>query len=125
MICFDGSHRWFLIRANPLRDESGNIVKWYGTNIDIEERKRAEQRFRGLLESAPDAMVVVNSQGRIVLINAQTVRVFGYQREEMLGKEIDILVPERFRGRHPDHRAGFFAQGLANLTDQVAVPGRG
>jgi PAS domain S-box-containing protein len=107
---FDGSQRWFLIRANPLRDQSGNIVKWYGTNIDIEERKRAEQKFRGLLESAPDAMVVVNWRGRIVLVNAQTVRVFGYKREEMLGKEIDILVPEGFRDRHSYHRAGFFAQ---------------
>jgi len=70
----------------------------------------AEEKFQGLLESAPDAMIIVNSGGRIVLANSQTERLFGYSREELRGQAIDLLVPEQFRARHPAHRAGYFAE---------------
>ncbi len=74
----------------------------------LHEATRLETRFRDLLEFAPDAIVVVNSLGRIVLANAQMERMFGHHRDDLLGKPVEILVPERFRGPHVGHRTGYF-----------------
>ena len=65
--------------------------------------------FRALLESAPDAMVIVDSEGRIVLVNAQTERLFGYVREELLNERVEKLVPDRYRVVHRSHRSSYFA----------------
>ncbi|MCG3130619.1 MAG: Adaptive-response sensory-kinase SasA [Phycisphaerae bacterium] len=76
---------------------------------DIRERKRAEERFRIAVEAAPSATVMTDAQGRILLINAQTETMFGYQREELLGNAVETLVPRRFREAHPQFRGAFFA----------------
>ena len=70
----------------------------------------AEHRFQVLMDAAPDAMVVVDQGGKIVLVNTQTERLFGYQREEILGLDMEVLIPERLREQHRLHRKGFFAQ---------------
>lgn len=75
---------------------------------DVTARRKSEDKFRGLLESAPDAMVIVDPDGRIVLVNAQTERLFGYAREELVGQWVEILVPERYRKAHPGHRSRYF-----------------
>ena len=72
------------------------------------EEVRSERRFRELLEAAPDAIIEVNQDGRIVLLNRVTEKLFGYSREELLGKPVEILIPDDLRGRHAEHRRNYW-----------------
>lgn len=107
--------RRFLARAvlTPRRDAAGRHVGYILISKDVTQEVpggRGDDRFQGLLESAPDAMLIINPEGHIVVVNSQTERVFGYAREELLGQPVEILIPRRFRAGHPAQRDDYFAQ---------------
>jgi PAS domain S-box-containing protein len=110
----DGHVVWIQLNVSLARDDRGLPLYFITQTQDItgrratEEKVRtSEERFRGLMESAPDAMVIVGANGRIVLVNRQTEQMFGYDRGELLGQPVEILIPQKFRSRHAAHRSGF------------------
>ncbi len=109
----DGSRFWANVVITALYDENRRLRGFAKVTRDITDRKRAEDKFRGLLESSPDATVIVDRRGRIVLANTRMEEVFGYERAELLGQPVEMLIPERFRHRHPGHRDSFFLQPRA------------
>lgn len=77
---------------------------------NIKAATATEAKYRGLVETAPDAIISVDREGRIVFVNSQTEKMFGYSRDEMLGEPVEMLVPERFRDRHVGHRTDYTSQ---------------
>ncbi len=98
----DGCYRWFLIQAVPLRDSNGRIIRWYGTNTDVEELKLAQEELQKqtsrldlLFEQAPEAVAVLTTDDRIVRVNKEFTRMFGYEPDEVLQRPVnDLIVPE-------------------------------
>jgi PAS domain S-box-containing protein len=103
----DGQLVWTSISAAPLPPGNSGVIV---VTLDITERKRAENRFRSLIESAPDAMIIVDQQGQITLVNSRTEAVFGYDRVDMIGRPIEMLIPERFHKRHIVHRNAYITE---------------
>ncbi|MFE9445100.1 PAS domain S-box protein [Streptomyces sp. NPDC006602] len=101
----DGTEFPVEISLSPLETADGLLVS--AAVRDVSERKAAEERFRGLLEAAPDAMVIVDDAGAIKLVNAQTEALFGYRRDELFDRPVEVLIPHRFHAHHTWHRDGY------------------
>ncbi len=100
-------------RGALVRNGDGRPFRVVGEVEDITERRRAEEMFRLVVELAPNAIVMVNPDGQILLVNSQTEKFFGYARDELMGQPVEMLIPERWRGRHPAHRRGFLSEPRA------------
>ena len=119
------TERYWQVSYHPLHGPDGTVQGVQAIVQDITKQRRAEQelraeivarrkaqdtlsrseqRLRELIEAAPDAVVIIRRDGKIMLVNRQTERIFGYQRQELIGRDIELLVPERLRGRHVEHR---------------------
>lgn len=134
-----GAVTWVLGLAQSLYDERGQITGYLGVNVDITERRlaedrlresqsrfeellaaqhRAEEKLRLVLESAPDAMILVDRDGRIVFANAQSEKVFGFSREELLNQSVEILVPPGCRHQHVAERAAYTSAPCTRVMNQ-------
>jgi len=103
----DGRLRWVRSRGRIDRDESGAAMLLRGATHDVTARGQAEERFRTLVEAAPSAMLVVDTEGIITLANARAVTMFGYARQELLGRPVEMLIPGRLRSSHETHRQAY------------------
>lgn len=103
----DGSKFWANVIITPLRDSSGSLQGFTKITRDLTEQRKTEEKFKGMLESAPDAIIIVNSKGLIEMVNVQTEKLFGFDRSEIVGKEVELLIPERFQKIHYHHRRDY------------------
>ncbi len=110
---------WERAAIAPIFDNGGGITHFVALEEDITERKEQEERFRALLEAAPDAMVIVDREGVIVLVNSQTETLFGYPREELLGQTIEKLVPADKRAGHPALRDQYLNQPVVRAIGEA------
>jgi PAS domain S-box-containing protein len=106
----DGEYRWVLDSGTPRFAPNGAFLGYIGSCIDITERKRGEEKFRLVLDAAPNAMLMVDSGGVISFANGPAATVFGYSLRELIGCNIETLIPERFRDRHPGYRKDFHSE---------------
>ena len=108
LIVSDGEIIPVLVRGDPITNHAGQIVGTRAMYVDNSEQKSAEEQLRLVVESAPYGMLRIDENGTITLVNSQAEQLFGYSREELLGKPTEFLLPARFRGSHAHHSEQFF-----------------
>jgi PAS domain S-box-containing protein len=107
--------RYVHIDFVPRRDPSSELYGFYSVLRDLTQLKEAEEKFRRVVETAPDAIVLVNPEGRIVMVNPQAEHMFGYAQRELIGQPVEILVPDRFRGGHAHNRSSYLKKPVIRL----------
>jgi PAS domain S-box-containing protein len=117
----DGTTVSVSMTLSPIADGAGTIVGLSTVSRDISGQQRAQARFRALLDAAPDAMVCVTAGDRITLVNAQAERLFGYQRQDLEGQLVELLIPEAARAVHPEQQAGQSADSVP-LPEGAGMP---
>jgi PAS domain S-box-containing protein len=109
----DGALIYLYLMFSPIRNQLGGLQGASVLASDITERRRAEEMFHIAVEASPNAMIMVDAGGKMVLVNAQTEKLFGYTREELIGSGVDMLIPQKYRGAHPAYRSDFMREPRA------------
>lgn len=109
----DGEFRWVSDHGVPRYDSSHKFLGYIGCCVDLTERQQAEEKFRLTVEASPNGIILVNDQGRVVLVNAATEKLYGYSRGELIGQQVEMLMPERFRAAHTGQRKAYAAAPTA------------
>lgn len=105
----DGSVRWMEQRGRCVSGVDGKTIALRGVSMDVTERKQAQEQFQLATEALPSGIIIVNDRGDIVLVNLHIEELFGYHRDELVGKPVEALIPERLVAEHPAHRAKFLS----------------
>ncbi len=111
----NGERYWESTCICPIHDGDGKITHFLAVKEDITEYKRLQERFHRVVDAAPNGLVLVDAEGKIVLANREIERLFGYRPEELIGQPVEQLVPERLRRHHREHRQGFMREGQARV----------
>ncbi|AFV00296.1 EAL domain-containing protein [Simiduia agarivorans] len=124
----NGDYIWFISRAIPVEDELGNVVAWYGTNTDVSESMAAQQAVeqqakntQAIIDGVMDAIITINEQGLISQFNTAAEALFGYSEKEVLGKNVNLLVPDPHHHQHDQYIQNYLNGGEAKIIGKGGV----
>ena len=112
--------RYLHIDYIPHRDEHGEIDGFYSVIRNLTELKEAEQKFRALVETSPQAIIIHDANGKIAIVNSEAEHIFGYRRQELIGQPVEILMPARFRAKHVEERQAYIRKPIVRPMGAVS-----
>ncbi|BFM10527.1 hypothetical protein R50072_06800 [Simiduia litorea] len=118
----DGRYVWHMSRAEASKDKAGNVMSWYGTNTDISDSRKAQsdlessvKNTQAILNSVIDGIITINEQGKILTFNHSASEIFGYSDEEVVGKNVNMLMAEPYHSRHDQYLANYLSSGQPKI----------